>query len=83
MLGGGKLSRQNRQRKIISYVEETFYELAVFNANRRDQSLSDYIRYLLIKDLHEGKYVSEDDFASVVYSSPFAIIGEEDGALAD
>lgn len=63
------MARQTRDYKLVSYVEELFYNKAVHIANVQDQSVSDYIRDLIIKDLHEKGNLSEEDFAEVVYNS--------------
>lgn len=63
------MPRQLRGNKVISYVEDRFYELAVQIANEQDQSLSDYIRDLIVKDLHEKDKITNEDFAIVVYNS--------------
>lgn len=63
------MPRQVRGSKIVCYIEETFFNLTVEAANKMDQSTSDYIRDLIVKDLHERGMIEESDFAGVVYNS--------------
>lgn len=63
------MARKNRDYKIVSYIEEVFYFKCVEEANKNDQSLSDYLRDLIIRDLHEKEEINEADFAEVLYDN--------------
>jgi len=63
------MSRQKRDYKLFCYIEEQFYLRVVEVANQQDQSVSDYIRDLLIEDLYRKKLLTTPDFVSVVHNS--------------
>lgn len=63
------MPRQRRDQKLFCYIEDQFYDRVVEVANQQDQSMSDYIRDLVIEDLYKKEMIAEVDFVTVVHES--------------
>ena len=55
-----------RNNKIVTNIEDTFYEIIQRVATSESQSLSGYLRDLIVKDLMARDLVSEHDLRKVV-----------------
>jgi hypothetical protein len=63
------MPRQKRSEKLFCYIEDQFYDRVVEVANQQDQSMSDYLRDLIIEDLYKKEMITEIDFVQVVHES--------------